>query len=202
MSHPPQVAAIILAAGKSSRMGEAKQLLQLGGSTMLGQTVENVCAASVDEVVIVLGASAEAIRTRLPAAVLASTRVVVNPAYEDGMATSLRAGLAALSSRIDAALIVLGDQPFVRPRTLDRIVEEYRRTRAQIVIPLHEGVRGNPVLLDRSLFAEAMALEGDMGCRSLFPKHAEATVYVEVDDPGILLDIDSRDDYERLRRLE
>jgi molybdenum cofactor cytidylyltransferase len=195
-----RVAVVILAAGKSARMGEAKQLLRLGEGTVLGQTVENVRASSVDEVVMVLGASAEAIREQLPAEILGLARVVVNPEYETGMASSLRAGLAALGSDVDAAVIVLGDQPFVRAATLDRIIEEYRRTGAQIVIPMYEGARGNPVLLDRSLFREAMALEGDVGCRAIFTKHAEGVVYLEVDDSGVLLDIDSRGDYERLRR--
>ena len=195
-----RVAVVILAAGKSARMGEAKQLLRLGEGTVLGQTVENVRASSVDEAVMVLGASAEAIREQLPAEILGLARVVVNPEYETGMASSLRAGLAALGSDVDAAVIVLGDQPFVRAATLDRIIEEYRRTGAQIVIPMYEGARGNPVLLDRSLFREAMALEGDVGCRAIFTKHAEGVVYLEVDDSGVLLDIDSRGDYERLRR--
>ena len=195
-----RVGAVILAAGKSSRMGEAKQLLRLGEGTILERTVENVRRASVDEVVIVLGASAAAIRKQLPAEVLGAARVVVNPEYETGMASSLRAGLGALGSDVDAALIVLGDQPFVRPATLDRMVEEYRRTGAQIVIPTHEGTRGNPVLIGRSLFAEAMVLEGDVGCRAIFAKHPKEIVYVEVDDPGVLLDIDNREDYERLGR--
>lgn len=194
-----RVGAVILAAGQSARMGEAKQLMPLGESTVLGQTVENVCAAGLDEVVIVLGASAEAIRDQIPAKLLAGATVVVNPDYGTGMASSLRVGLAALGSDVNAALIVLGDQPFVRPATIDRIIDEYRRTGAQIAIPAHDGTCGNPVLLDRSVFAEAMALEGDVGCRAIFTKHIEGIVYAEVDDRGILIDIDSREDYKRLR---
>jgi molybdenum cofactor cytidylyltransferase len=199
MSSTRRVGAVVLAAGNSSRMGEAKQLLRLGEGTVLGQTIENVLAARLDEVVLVLGASAEAIREQL-GAVLGKAKVAVNPEYETGMASSLRAGFAALSPDIEAALIVLGDQPFVRPVTLDRIVEEYRQTQARILIPLHEGVRGNPILLDSSLFAEAMALKGDVGCRTIFGKHHEGIAYVEVNDPGVLLDIDNREDYDRLRR--
>jgi molybdenum cofactor cytidylyltransferase len=193
------VAAIILAAGKSTRMGEAKQLLRLGESTVLGQTIENVRRAAVNEIVLVLGASAEAIRCRLPASLLEGLKVVVNPAYEQGMASSLRAGLSALDPRIDAALIVLADQPFVRPETLDQLGRKHRQTQAQIVIPSYEGRRGNPVLLDRSVFAEVMALEGDIGCRAIFGSHTERTVKLEVEDEGILLDIDNQGDYERLR---
>ncbi len=192
---------MILAAGKSARMGEAKQLLRLGRSTVLEQTLVNVRAATVNELVLVLGASAEVIREQLPADILAGATVVVNPDYETGMASSLRTGLAALRSDINAALIVLADQPFVMPETLDQIVDEYRRTPAWIVIPTHHDTRGNPVLLDRSLFAEAMALEGDVGCRAIFAKYPKSIVYVEVDDRGILLDIDNRDDYERVQLL-
>ena len=115
------------------------------------------------------------------------------------MSTSLRAGLAALDKNIDAALIVLGDQPFIRPETLDRIIDQYRRSDAKIVIPVFQGFRGNPVLLDRSVFHEVMSLQGDIGCRAIFGNHLDEIVKAEVDDRGILLDIDSKDDYERLK---
>ncbi|MBV8632524.1 MAG: nucleotidyltransferase family protein [Silvibacterium sp.] len=195
-----RVGAVVLAAGKSSRMGEAKQVLRLGERTLLEQTLRNVRAARVDPVVMVLGAAAEAIRAQLPAELLSETRLALNLEYETGMASSLRVGLAAVGSEVNAALIVLGDQPFVLPGTLDQVVGEYRRTRAQIVVPVHDGSRGNPVLLDWSLFGEAMALEGDVGCRAIFGKHPNGIVYVEVDDPGILMDIDSREDYESARQ--
>ena len=194
-----QVAAIILAAGKSTRMGEAKQLLRLGESTVLGQTIENVRRAAVNEIVLVLGASAETIRCRLPAPLLQGLKVVVNPQYEQGMASSLRAGLGALAPQIDAALIVLADQPFVRPETLDQLCRKHRQTQAQMVIPSYRGRRGNPVLLDRSVFPQVMALEGDSGCRAIFSSHKESTVNLEVEDEGILLDLDNQEDYERLR---
>ena len=121
-----RISAIILAAGASSRMGQAKQLLPLAGSTVLAKTIENVRLAAIDELLVVLGASAEAIRLHLPTEGL---KLIFNPDYQQGMATSLRAGLAAVEEHSNAALIVLGDQPFIRPGTLDRIVEEYRRTR-------------------------------------------------------------------------
>ena len=191
----PQIAAIILAAGKSARMGRAKQLLRLGDTTVLGQTIANVRRAALDEIILVLGASAEAIRRQLLAEDL---KVVVNAHYEQGMATSLRAGLEAVSPQTSAALIVLADQPLIRPATLTQLADHYRRTSPQILIPTYRGTRGNPVLLDRSLFAEAMALEGDVGCRALFAQHPETIEKLEVEDEGILLDIDNQDDYQRL----
>ena len=180
-------------------MGKAKQLLRLGESTVLGQTIESVRRAPVDEIVLVLGSSAEAIRRQLPAALLDGLKIVVNPNYEQGMASSLRAGLSAVDPQVDATFIVLADQPFVRPETLDQLAGHYRRTKAQIVIPSYKGVRGNPVLLDRSVFAEVMALEGDIGCRAIFGSHTEQTAKLEVEDEGILLDIDNQEDYERFR---
>jgi molybdenum cofactor cytidylyltransferase len=191
----PQIAAIILAAGKSARMGQAKQLLRLGDTTVLGQTLANVRRAALDEIILVLGASAEAIRRQLLAEDL---KVVVNAHYEQGMAASLRAGLEAVSPQTTAVLSVLADQPLIRPATLTQLADHYRRTNPQILIPTYRGTRGNPVLLDRSLFAEAMALEGDVGCRALFAQHPETIEKLEVEDEGILLDIDNQDDYQRL----
>jgi molybdenum cofactor cytidylyltransferase len=196
-----RVGAIILAAGRSTRMGEAKQLLRLGESTVLERTLENVRTAGVDETVLVLGFSAEIIRQQLPISAIDGLKVVVNHAYEQGMASSLREGLSALDPQIDAALVVLADQPFVRPETLNRIIEQRRCSNAQMVIPLHKGSRGNPVLLDRSVFPEVMALDGDIGCRAIFESRTEGIAWIEVDDVGVLLDIDNKDDYERLRRF-
>jgi molybdenum cofactor cytidylyltransferase len=197
-----RVGAVVLAAGSSSRMGEAKQLLPLADSTVLERTLQNLNAAKVDEIVLILGFSAETIRQRISDSPMKNLRIVVNHKYGQGMATSLRTGLAALSENTDAALIVLADQPFIRPETVDRIIDQYRQSDAQIVIPIFQGSRGNPVLLDRSVFHEVMALQGDIGCRAIFGNHLDGIVKAEVDDIGILLDIDSKEDYERLRTLQ
>jgi hypothetical protein len=113
----------------------------------------------------------------------------------------LRAGLSGLDPLTDAALIVLADQPFVRPTTLEQIIDRHQQPGAQIVIPTYRGFRGNPVLLDRSVFPEVMALTGDIGCRAIFGDHLEGIVKVAVDDIGILLDIDSKDDFAKLQHF-
>ena len=192
----PRIGAVILAAGTSARMGEAKQLLRLGEATVLNQVVNNVCGSSVDEIVIVLGHQAETIKQSIATE---SLKVVVNESYRQGMGTSLRAGLSALPSEVDAALIVLADQPFVRSATFDQIIDHYQQSNAQIVIPVYKGFRGNPVLLDRSVFPEVMALTGDIGCRAIFGNHPEGIAKVPVEDIGILLDLDSKDDVARLQ---
>lgn len=191
-----RIGAVVLAAGTSSRMGEAKQLLRVGERTLLQQVIENVRGAGVDEIVLVLGHRAETIQESVRSE---NVKIVVNQDYREGMGTSLRTGVVALSPEADAAFIVLADQPFVRPETLQRIAEEYRKSDAQIVIPMYKGFRGNPVLLNRSVFPEVMALKGDIGCRAIFGSHAEGIVKVAVGDIGILLDVDNREDFERLR---
>jgi molybdenum cofactor cytidylyltransferase len=192
----PRIGAVILAAGTSSRMGEAKQLLRLGATTLLDQVTENVRGSRVDEIVLVLGHEAETIRQTIATNKL---KIVVNESYREGMGTSLRAGLSALPSEVDAALIVLADQPFVRSTTFDQIIDHYQQSNAQIVIPIYRGFRGNPVLLDRSVFAEVTALTGDIGCRAIFGNHLEGIAKVPVGDVGILLDLDSKDDVARLQ---
>jgi molybdenum cofactor cytidylyltransferase len=197
-SRHSHIGAVVLAAGMSSRMGQPKQVLRLGERTVLGQTLENIRGARVVEIVLVLGFAAEAIVRQIA---LEGVKVVINQQYREGMGSSLRSGLAALAPDINAALIVLADQPFVRPPTLDRIIDRYIESGVQIVIPTYRGFRGNPVLLDRSVFAEVMSLTGDVGCRAIFGSHTEGIVKVPVDDIGILLDIDSKDDFDRLQRF-
>src|ERR1700761_9283908 len=128
-----RVGAVVLAAGSSSRMGEVKQLLPLAdSSSVLERTLANLADSNVNEIVLVLGSSAEAIREHFTESRLKHLRILVNPDYGQGMATSLRVGLSVLDRSIEAALIVLADQPFVRAETFDRIINQYRRSDAPI----------------------------------------------------------------------
>jgi hypothetical protein len=117
------------------------------------------------------------------------------------MATSLRKGLSAVGPSVRAALIVLADQPFVRTSTLNDLVKCHQNTSPQILIPLYRGFRGNPVLLDRTVFPEVMQLTGDIGCRAIFGSHTESIHKMVVDDVGVLLDIDSEEDWRKLSAL-
>jgi molybdenum cofactor cytidylyltransferase len=187
--------AIILAAGTSTRMGAVKQLLRLDGRPLLQHVLDNARASGVGEIILVLGFAAESIQRELDTQ---NVRVVINENFQQGMGTSLRAGLAAVDARADAAIIALADQPFVRPDTLNQLITEHGRSKAQIVIPTYRGFRGNPVLLDRSVFPELMSLKGDIGCRAIFGDHLEEIVKLPVEDAGILLDIDRQSDLEAL----
>jgi len=193
------ISAIVLAAGMSKRMGTPKQLLRLDGKTLLEHTLANVRASGVSEIVLVLGFAAESIEKELSTE---DVRIVRNQDYQQGMGTSLRIGLAALDPQATAALIVLADQPFVQPGTFNQLIACHEESKPQIVIPMFNGFRGNPVLLDRSVFAELQNLTGDIGCRAIFGNHTENIRKLEVNDIGILLDIDSQEEYKKFAKKE
>lgn len=202
---PGSAAAVVLAAGMSRRMAAAgpKQLLRTAGKPLLEHALDSIRASGVREIVLVLGAEAAAIQQQIP---LHGARVVFNPEYQQGMGTSLRAGLGTVTPAADAALVILADQPFVLPETLKRLIafheqSPHEKSRAQIVLPLYRGFRGNPVLLDRSVFPEVMGLSGDVGCRAIFGSHTEGIHKLDVDDPGILLDIDTEEDLGRVSEI-
>jgi len=192
------VSAIVLAAGTSSRMGSQKQLLRIGAKTLLQHTIDYVKASHVQEVVVVLGSAAEQIRGQVANG---DVKVVINDAFQSGMGNSLQRGLAELGGQAAAALVVLADQPLVRPETINRLIDEYRRHKPQILIPMYRGFRGNPVLLDRSVFSEIAALNGDTGCRAIFGDHPGNIRKIEVDDPGVLLDADRPEDVAKLSEI-
>lgn len=192
----PQVAAIVLAAGASTRMGQSKQLLPVGGQPMVRKVTAAACESELAQVVVVVGAHADAVRlalTGLP------VDIVFNDSWAEGMSTSMRAGLSALTSGIQAVLIVLADQPGLTPDLLDTLVARYHASRAAIVAPFYQGQRGNPVLFDRSLLGELKATRGDQGGRMLILQHERDVERVEVDDPSVLLDVDNRQDYEKTK---
>lgn len=193
------VAAVVLAAGRSERMGQAKQLLPLHGRTLLAHSLANVLGSAADPIVLVLGYAAKQIQCETPAELLDKVTVVINADYAEGMSSSLRAGLTALGPQADAALIVLADQPFVKPETINAMIEAYRQHSAEIVVPCYQGRRGNPVLLGRAVFPEAMKLVGDVGFRVIFGSRGASLIALDVDDEGVVRDIDSREDYERIQ---
>jgi hypothetical protein len=129
-------------------------------------------------------------------------RPVMNPAYQQGMASSIQFGISSLNSNAEAALIVLADQPFLKPETINLLIEEFRRQRPEIVIPVYNGFRGNPVLLTRSVFGELSALSGDIGCRAIFGNHTTGILKLDVPDPGVLVDLDTAADVHRFQEFE
>ena len=185
------ISAIILAAGSSSRMGVPKQLLKLGRVTVLEQVLKTFRASKADEVLVVLGVrSVKRVR-------LLRARVVMNPDSSGGISSSISVGLGAIDRNSEAVLFGLADKPFVSVGTVNRIIESYQTSRIGIVIPVYRGTRGNPVLFARDFFDELRTLSGDVGGKAVIRRHAESVRELEVDDDGILVDIDTRADFER-----
>ncbi|HRC57173.1 MAG TPA: NTP transferase domain-containing protein [Kofleriaceae bacterium] len=187
----PSVAAVVLAAGRSARMGSAKLLEDLEGKPLVRWAVEAALASAAHPVVVVTGHRGDEV-----AAALAGLDVVVapNPEYQEGLASSLRAGLARALAELpgcDGVLVCLGDMPRVTSDQLDRLLAAFDAELAPIVVPTHERKRGNPVLWARRYFTELASLRGDVGARGLLDRHAEQICLVPMDDPAILLDVDT-----------
>jgi molybdenum cofactor cytidylyltransferase len=194
------IAAIILAAGQSSRMGQHKLLLPLLGKPLVLHVVENALAAGCAEVLVVVGYRAEAVRGLLTDE---PVRVIENPAYAEGQSTSLRAGIAALAPQTAAAMILLGDQPLVNPAILRRLMQAWQDTARPIVAPYYAGQRGNPVLFARVLFPELLSVTGDQGGREVLQRHAQEVEPVPIADTDAAQDLDTWQEYQALlRRLE
>jgi molybdenum cofactor cytidylyltransferase len=190
-----RVAVVVLAAGGSSRFGRAKQLARWGNSTFIERAVDTALHSAAAEVVVVLGAQADACRRALGAR---PVQIVENAAWAQGQSGSMRAGLAALPTNVSAALFLLADQPALKPEHLNALIERHRRTLAPVVWPEFEGQRGTPVLFDRRLFVELMQVRGDTGGRPVLQAHQAAAERVAVSSSAVLLDIDRPEDIERL----
>lgn len=185
---------IVLAAGEARRFGSLKQLLPVGELTMVQQVASTAVRSRVGEVVVVLGHRAEKITPFLKGY---PVHLIFNPSWQEGMSTSLKAGLLGLSPRARAALVLLADQPGVTPSVLQLLAKAYLETGKKIVVPYYQGWRGNPVLLDRSLWEEIFSLEGDKGARDLLNRYPKEVLSVEVDCAGVVEDIDTPEDYTR-----
>ncbi len=192
------IAALVLAAGGSSRLGRPKQLEPWGpDETLLDAVMRDVRRFPVDEIWVVLGAHVDEV---LAVVDLAECGIIENQEWSEGLASSLRAGLDALNrqSRADAALVVMGDQPGIDPAVVHDLLETRRTSKARAVIPKYRYIRGNPVLLDRSLWPRIMSLSGDEGARQLLQAHPEwvEEVWVESLPPR---DVDTETDVQEMR---
>jgi molybdenum cofactor cytidylyltransferase len=197
------VPAIVLAAGKSTRMGRSKALLPLGGAdTFLTRIVSSFRAAGVEEVVVVLGHDAEVIASALADRRVAA-RIVVNADYERGQFSSLVAGLQAVDHPgVGGILLTLVDVPLVSPETIRAVAARHRVTAAPIVRPVSGSRHGHPVLIDRRLFDALRQADPTHGAKPVIRAHASAAGDVEVNDEGAFLDVDTPEEYAALTRAE
>jgi molybdenum cofactor cytidylyltransferase len=193
----PRVAAILLAAGKSSRMGSNKMLAEVDGRPMIARTAQRLLSSRARPIVAVLGNQADEVDAalgKLP------VERVHNPAFAEGLSTSLKRGLAALPTDIDGAVICLGDMPLIAGRDIDRLIAAFNPLEGRsIIVPTRNGKRGNPVLWARRFFSEMADLAGDVGARHLIGEYADLVCEVEMDTDSVLVDIDTPEALAELR---
>ncbi len=179
-------------------MGEAKQLLPLDGRPLLEVAITAACASTLDAVVVVLGARSDEIAANVD---LGRARVVINPDYEQGMSTSLRAGIASLGPEISRAVVILGDQPDIDAALIDSLLEAQETSGLPAAALSFDGLLHPPMVLTRSMWGNLDALQGDVGLRSLVRSHPESVFAMPARRPGgHPVDIDTREDFEQLTR--
>jgi molybdenum cofactor cytidylyltransferase len=189
-ARPGKIAALVLAAGQSRRMGQANKLLApVDGRPMVAHAVDAMLASRAAPVIVVTGHQADAVRTAL------AERPVIwahNPDYVSGLSSSLAAGLAALPEDAEGVVIGLGDMPRITAAQIDRLIAAFNPLDGRaIVVPTGRGKRGNPVLFATRFVPEMREIGGDVGARHLIGEHTEEVVQIELDDDGALHDIDT-----------
>lgn len=195
---PHRVAAIVLAAGHSSRMGANKLLMDIAGSPVLSHTLRASASAPISDSVVVTGHESD----RVSALVPPDRRTVHNPLYQTGMASSLKLGLSALPPNCDAALVVLGDMPAVRPSDIAAIAAAFNPDEGrELIVPTYRGKRGHPVLFGRRFWPAMMDATGDQGARQVLVDNADAVCEVAIDHPGVVMDADTPEALAALRAL-
>jgi molybdenum cofactor cytidylyltransferase len=189
------ISLVLLAAGKSTRMKENKLLVKINGDTLIEHVVKAAKRSSVDEVVVVLGYEAMKIKERLAKV---ECRFAVNENYMKGQSESVKAGFSAVSSNAEAVMILPADVALIDRESINRVVEEYRRSRSRIVIASHQQQSGHPILLDRTLFPEVSKIDEEtQGLKAVINRHRAEIKYVEVGTENVLIDIDTREEFDK-----
>jgi molybdenum cofactor cytidylyltransferase len=203
------VSAVVLAAGMSTRMGRNKLLLNFRDKPLVVHAVDTLLASKAGEIIVVLGHESEKVWDQLEThANLVSNgdqgvrvRLVKNPDYRDGLSTSVRTGVQAVSPEAKAIMIYLADQPLLEAGDVDRIIAAFAAAKAEkktIVVPFFKGERGNPVILDASLRDSILGIAGDVGCKGVIKRYPEKVYAIEMENDHVVRDVDDSQAYERL----
>ncbi|HEX5223331.1 MAG TPA: nucleotidyltransferase family protein [Verrucomicrobiae bacterium] len=192
------IGAVVLAAGRSERMGTQKLLLPLGGKPIITRVVDELSASQVDEIIVVVGRDGERLREKLAGK---RVRVVENVATDSDMLRSLRCALQALPRTCEAAVVALGDQPGITHALVDELIRCFHRGESKIVLPSCQGHRGHPVLLGAHYFDEIISNHTATGLRGFLDAHSKEVLRVAVSEVTAMEDVDTPADYQRQKRL-
>ena len=180
-------------------MGQINKLLvPIGDKPLITRSFEIIVASPINRVVVILGHQAERVKQTLQSYMISmqtakrSVCFIVNPAYQEGLSYSLRCGLNALSNEVDGIMVYLADMPFVSSRVIEKLIEAFDVLNGEkICVPINDHKQGNPILWPTRFSDKMKAIQGDKGARSLLDHHPDAVYEVTVDDPGILIDVDT-----------
>jgi molybdenum cofactor cytidylyltransferase len=193
------IAAVVLAAGRSTRFGANKLVAELGGKPIVRWVVEAALGSTASPVLVVTGHQHAQTRGALTGL---DVVFVHNPDYAQGLSTSLKAGIAAVPPAVAGALVLLGDMPQIATAHLDRLIVAFRDESGAVVVPTHAGKRGNPVLWPRAYFEDMLRLKGDAGAKRLLAAHASRVREVDLGTGAIFLDVDTAEVLAQMRARE
>ena len=188
------IAAVVLSAGESSRMGRPKALLPIDGQTFIERIVGALKRGGLERIVVVLGFDAEEMRKEIEHL---PVEIVVNPAYQRGQLSSLQSALRHLAgaTNCDGVMVHLVDHPYVDAKLIDLMLRRFSETKSLIVVPRHQGKRGHPVIFSRALFSELLNAPMAEGAKAVVNAHRDETLEIDTEDVGITLDIDTPELY-------
>ena len=190
------IVGIILSAGESKRMGTPKQLLPWGKTIILQQVIDNAAASHLEQILLVLGSHAGEIAGKIT--ISPKIEIVVNHDFKEGMSSSVKCGIKNAPAGADAFMLLLGDQPFISPAIINRLLDEYQTSKHGIVIPVYNGKHGHPVIFAAKYKQELLAI-ADQGAKAVVNNHLQDILEVPLDAPEILTDIDTQQDYQKAK---
>lgn len=195
------IVAVVLAAGESSRMGRPKALLPIDGVRFIERIVTALKSGNVVKIVVVLGHNGEEMRRQIEDL---PVTIIINPEYKKGQLSSLQAAIHHLENlpasegiEVDGILVHLVDHPYINPDLVKLMIQRFQETKKSIVVPRFQGRRGHPVLLARALFLELLASPMDQGAKTVVHAHRDDTLEIDTEDEGVLVDIDTPEEYRR-----
>jgi molybdenum cofactor cytidylyltransferase len=190
------LSAIVLAAGMSTRMGQNKLLLVFKGKPLIARAVDTLLASEIDEVIVVLGNEADKVREKLHGR---KVRLIENPDFREGLSSSVRVGVTAVSRQADGIMVYLADQPLLEPADVNRILRAFAHAKEagkSIVVPFFDKQRGNPVLLDSSYQDAILGVVGDVGCKGVIKRYPDQVFVVQMESDHVIRDMDTIEEYE------